>query len=178
MPHKRNPVAAMTALAAAQRVPQRVAALLGAMAQEHERGLGNWQAELAEWPGLFGAAHSALKALADAAPELVVDERRMRANLDASHGLVFSQRVLLALVERGLGRDDAYRLVQRNALRAWDEERSFRSLLEQDAEVADRLGPDGIAAAFDLDDALKHTDVIFERLATLAHTREEGVPVG
>ena len=66
MPHKRNPVASMIALAAATRAPHRVAALLAAMPQEHERGLGNWQAELAEWPGLFMSAHGAVHALADA----------------------------------------------------------------------------------------------------------------
>ena len=78
MPHKRNPVAAMIALAAALRAPQRVAALLAAMPQEHERGLGNWQAELAEWAGLFISAHGALKALAEAAAGLQVDAARMR----------------------------------------------------------------------------------------------------
>jgi 3-carboxy-cis,cis-muconate cycloisomerase len=82
MPHKRNPVSSMVALAAAQRVPQRVAALLGAMAQEHERGLGNWQAELAEWAGLFTSTHGAVKALAEAAAGLQVDTVRMRRNIE------------------------------------------------------------------------------------------------
>src|SRR5690606_37205805 len=66
MPHKRNPVSGMTALAAAGRVPQRAAALLANMGQEHERGLGNWQAELAEWPGLFISTHGALQAMREA----------------------------------------------------------------------------------------------------------------
>ncbi|MBU1357927.1 MAG: 3-carboxy-cis,cis-muconate cycloisomerase, partial [Gammaproteobacteria bacterium] len=82
MPHKRNPVASMVALAASQRVPQRVAALLAAMPQEHERALGPWQAELAEWPALFMAAHGSVRALADALPGLVIDAARMRANID------------------------------------------------------------------------------------------------
>jgi 3-carboxy-cis,cis-muconate cycloisomerase len=73
MPHKRNPVAAMTALAASQRTPHAAAALLGAMGQQHERGLGNWQAELAEWPGLFLSAHGALAALDEALAGLQVD---------------------------------------------------------------------------------------------------------
>ncbi len=80
--HKRNPVAAMVALAAAQRAPQRVAALLAAMPQEHERALGAWQAELAEWPQLLLSAHGAVRALAQAVPGLQVDAARMRANLD------------------------------------------------------------------------------------------------
>ena len=83
MPHKRNPVACMVALAAAQRTPQRIAALLAAMPQEHERALGNWQAELAEWPGLLMSAHGSARAMALALAGLQVDAPRMRANLDA-----------------------------------------------------------------------------------------------
>ncbi len=83
MPHKRNPVACMVALAASTRAPQRVAALLAALPQEHERALGNWQAELAEWPGLVISAHGAARAMAQALPGLQVDTGRMRANLDA-----------------------------------------------------------------------------------------------
>ena len=82
MPHKRNPVACMVALAAAQRAPQRVAAMLATMPQEHERALGNWQAELAEWPGLLMSAHGSARAMAHALPGLQVDTGRMRANLD------------------------------------------------------------------------------------------------
>ena len=82
MPHKRNPVACMVALAAAQRAPQRVAALLATMPQEHERALGNWQAELAEWPGLLMSAQGSARAMAQALAGLQVDSQRMRANLD------------------------------------------------------------------------------------------------
>ena len=82
MPHKRNPVASMVALAAAQRAPQRVAALLAAMPQEHERALGAWQAELGEWPQLLMSAHGSVRALAGALPGLQVDAARMRANID------------------------------------------------------------------------------------------------
>ncbi len=83
MPHKHNPVASMVALAAAQRAPQRVAALLAAMPHEHERALGAWQAELAEWPQLVMSAHGSARALAAALPGLQVDPQRMRANVDA-----------------------------------------------------------------------------------------------
>ena len=83
MPHKGNPVACMVALAAAQRAPQRVAALLAAMPQEQERALGNWQAELAEWPGLLMSAHGSARAMARALAGLQVDTQRMRANLEA-----------------------------------------------------------------------------------------------
>ena len=82
MAHKRNPVACMVALAASQRAPQRVAALLAAMLQEHERALGAWQAELAEWPGLVMSAHGAVRAMAQALPDLQVDVARMRLHID------------------------------------------------------------------------------------------------
>jgi 3-carboxy-cis,cis-muconate cycloisomerase len=82
MPHKRNPVASMVAIAAAHRAPQRVAALLGAMPQQHERALGAWQAELGEWPQLLMSAHGSVRAMAGALPGLQVDATRMRANID------------------------------------------------------------------------------------------------
>jgi 3-carboxy-cis,cis-muconate cycloisomerase len=83
MPHKRNPVACMVALVAAQRAPQRVAALLAAMPQEHERALSHWQTELAEWPGLLMSAHGSARAMAEALPGLQVDTARMLVNLQA-----------------------------------------------------------------------------------------------
>ncbi|MES2414636.1 MAG: lyase family protein [Pseudomonadota bacterium] len=86
MPHKRNPVSCMVALAAAQRVPQRVAALLAAMPQEHERALGNLQAELAEWPGLLMSVHGSARAMSQALAGLQVDTQRMQANIDAVRG--------------------------------------------------------------------------------------------
>lgn len=90
MAHKRNPVSCMTALAAAARTPHRAAALLASMAQAHERGLGNWQAELAEWPGLFISAHGAAHALRDALGGLQVHTDRMRQNIEALRGSVFT----------------------------------------------------------------------------------------
>jgi 3-carboxy-cis,cis-muconate cycloisomerase len=111
LPHKRNPVAAMVALAAALRAPQRVAALLAAMPQEHERGLGNWQAELAEWAGLFISAGGATKALAEAIAGLHVDARRMRENIARMQGLVHAESVATKLAVK-LGKARAHALVQ------------------------------------------------------------------
>lgn len=91
MPHKRNPVAALTTLAAAQRAPQRAAALLAAMPQQHERGLGNWQAELAEWPGLWTGAGASARALAEAFAGLEVDDARMRRNVLEIGGNAFAE---------------------------------------------------------------------------------------
>jgi adenylosuccinate lyase len=87
---------------------------------------------------------------------MVVHADRMRENLDASYGLVFSESVMLALVASGLARDDAYRMVQRAATRTWDEERPFRDVLGEDAEIGERLSPDALDACFDLDHAVAH----------------------
>src|SRR5262249_46078196 len=95
---------------------------------------------------------------------LVVFPERMRRNIDAAHGLTFSGRVLLALVEAGVTREQAYAAVQRNALRAWDEEVPLRQLLEQDPERA-VVPAELLDAAFDLDAALRTAHVAFDRLA-------------
>jgi 3-carboxy-cis,cis-muconate cycloisomerase len=154
MPHKRNPVGCMLALAAGERVPARVAALLACMAQEHERGLGNWQAELAEWAGLFVAAHGGLAALADAAEGLEVDARRMRANIDAQHGLVHAE-ALAARLARDLGKARAHALIEQCSRAALREGRGLREVAQAafaaDASRADAIGADEWAALFDAD---------------------------
>ena len=94
---------------------------------------------------------------------------RMIENLNASYGLVFSQPVLLALVEAGLGRDDAYRAVQRNAMATWEQRRPFIDVLREDPEVLDTLGDDRLAACFDLGHALANIGRTFDALdATIA----------
>jgi len=93
----------------------------------------------------------------------VVHPERMLRNLEATHGLVFSGRVLLALVDAGLEREQAYEIVQRNAHRAWDEERPLRDLLEQDADASAALDAGTLDHAFDLEDMLRHVDEIFDR---------------
>jgi 3-carboxy-cis,cis-muconate cycloisomerase len=112
MPHKRNPVSAMIALAAATRTPQHGAALLAAMGQQHERGLGNWQAELAEWPGLYLSAHGALQALNEAFAGLHVDTARMRHNIDALQGLVFAEAAS-AYLAHTIGKSAAHALLEK-----------------------------------------------------------------
>lgn len=111
MPHKRNPVGAMVAIAASIRAPHRLAAMMSAMAQEHERGLGNWQAELAEWSGLFVSVHGAAHALADMCAMLTVDTNRMRTNIEAQRGLVFTEAASQRLAD-DLGKSQADALVQ------------------------------------------------------------------
>jgi len=175
MPHKRNPIVAERICGLARVVRAAAGVGLENVALWHERDISHSSAERVVLPDAFLALDYMLDRFAWLMDGLVVDADRMRRNLDASHGLVFSQRVLLALVESGLARDDAYRLVQRSALRAWDEERDFREFLAADEDVAERLGPDGLAAAFDLDDALRHVDTLFERLRALTTQEEEAV---
>ena len=173
MPHKRNPVVAERLCGLARVVRAAASVGLEDVALWHERDISHSSAERIVLPDAFLALDYMLDRFAWLVEGLVVDAARMRHNLDASHGLVFSPRVLTALVESGLGRDDAYRLVQAHALRSWEEELDFRSLLEQDPAIGGRLGPDAIARAFDLEDALQHVDVVFERLSTIAHQEEE-----
>jgi adenylosuccinate lyase len=177
MPHKRNPVVAERLCGLARIV--RAAALVGLenVALWHERDISHSSAERVVLPDAFLALDYMLDRFAWLVEGLVVDAARMRENLDASHGLVFSQRVLLALVAAGLERDEAYRLVQRNALVAWEDERDFRALLEDDPEIAARLNERALDLAFDPDDAVRHVDVLFERLTSLNTRTEETVHV-
>ena len=118
-------------------------------------------------------AYYVIEQMTRLAKGLRVYPERMIRNLDASFGLVFSQPVLLALIESGKSRDDAYRIVQRNAMRAWDEELDFRELVRSDDEIARRIDPD---EAFDLSAYTRHVDTVFSRLQSLA-PREDPVHV-
>jgi adenylosuccinate lyase len=169
MPHKRNPKVAERICGLARVV--RAAALVGFedVPLWHERDISHSSAERVVVPDAFLALDYMLDRFTWIVHGLVVRPDRMRRNLDASHGLVFSHRLLLALVEAGVPRDDAYRLVQRHAMHAWDEERDFRALLAADPEVASRVDLD---AVFDLEATVRHVDTVFERLHTLAQREE------
>ncbi|MGN6797521.1 MAG: lyase family protein, partial [Gaiellaceae bacterium] len=173
MPHKRNPKVAERICGLARIV--RSAALVGLenVPLWHERDISNSSAERVVIPDAFLALDYMLERFAWIVEGLVVHPDRMRRNLDASHGLVFSHRLLLALVEAGTARDDAYRLVQRHAMKAWEDERDFRSLVAADRDIASRVDLD---AVFDLDATVRHVDTVFERLHALAR-REEPVHV-
>jgi adenylosuccinate lyase len=171
MPHKRNPVVAERICGLARVVRACAGVGLENVPLWHERDISHSSAERVVIPDAFLALDYMLDRFTWLVEGLIVNAERMRANLESSRGLVFSQRVLSALVASGLGRDDAYRLVQRHAMRAWEEGLDFRKLVEADPEIGPRLD----ASAFDLEDALKHVDVIFERLATLATRREEAI---
>jgi adenylosuccinate lyase len=175
MPHKRNPVVAERICGLARVVRAAAAVGLENVTLWHERDISHSSAERVVLPDAFLALDYMLDRFAWIVEGLVVDAARMRENLEASHGLVFSQRVLSALVASGLERDAAYRLVQRNALRAWDERRDFRALLRADPDVMARIDEPALAEAFDLADALRHIDVFFERLTALTNRTKEAV---
>jgi adenylosuccinate lyase len=173
MPHKRNPVVAERICGLARVVRGAAGVGLENIALWHERDISHSSAERVVVPDAFLAVDYMLDRFTWLIEGLVVREERMRRNLEASHFLFFSQRVLLALVESGLGRDDAYRLVQRNAMRAWDEELDFRELVRHDEEIASRVDLDSV---FDLDAYTRHVDTIFARLNSIG-VKEEPVHV-
>ena len=160
MPHKRNPISAETISGLSRVLRSNLLAGLQDVALWHERDISHSSVERVVLPDSSQLAHYVMRRLGRLLAGLVVFPERMRANLDASYGLVFSQPVLLALVASGRSRDDAYRIVQRNAMRAWDEGTDFRTLLEADDEVPDDLLDD----AFDLRRSLSNLDVVFAEL--------------
>jgi len=176
MPHKRNPIVAERICGLARVV--RGAAVVGLenVALWHERDISHSSAERVVIPDAFLALDYMLDRFAWLAVGLVVRPERMRRNLESSHGLFFSQRLLLALVESGLERAAAYELVQRNAMRAWDEEQDFENLVRSDAEITARLESATLDAVFALDEYTRHVDVVFDRLSALTQ-REEPVHV-
>ena len=168
MPHKRNPIVAERICGLARVVRATAAVGLENVPLWHERDISHSSAERVVVPDAFLALDYMLDRFTWLVEGLVVLPERMRANLEASHGLFFSQRLLLALVEGGLPRDEAYRLVQEHALRAWDEGLDFRALVEADAHIAGRID---LTDSFDLGAYTRHLDAVFERLHDL--TREE-----
>ena len=173
MPHKRNPIVAERICGLARVV--RAAATVGLenVALWHERDISHSSAERVVVPDAFLALDYMLDRFGWLVEGLVVREERMRRNLESSHSLFYSQRLLLSLVEAGLTRDEAYRLVQRHALQAWDEEQDFPELVRGDRALADRVDLD---AVFDLGAYTRHVDTVFERLRSLVR-REDPVHV-
>jgi adenylosuccinate lyase len=164
MPHKRNPVVAERICGLARVVRGYALVGLENVALWHERDISHSSAERVAIPDAFLAVDYMLDRFTWLVDGLVVRPERMLRNLEASHFLFFSQRVLTALVEAGLGRDEAYRLVQRAALRAWEEELDFRELCRADDEIASRVDLD---SAFDLAAYTRHVDTVFARLDAL-----------
>ncbi len=175
MPHKRNPKVAERICGLARVV--RASAIVGFenMPLWHERDISQSSAERVVIPDAFLALDYMLDRFTWIVEGLAVYPERMLGNLDASHGLVFSHRLLLALVEAGLPRGEAYRRVQAAAMEAWDSGADFRGLAAADPEISSRLDAAALADVFDLDATVQHVDAVFERLHAL--TRKEPVNV-
>jgi len=169
MPHKRNPVVAERICGLARIVRANALVGLENVALWHERDISHSSAERVVIPDSFLALDYMLERFAWLMEGLDVRPERMRRNLEAGHGLFYSQRLLLALVESGLARGDAYRLVQRHALRAHEEEQDFRELVRADEEIASRVDLETI---FDLGWYTRHIDAVFERLGELARKED------
>src|SRR5947199_2360072 len=164
MPHKRNPKVAERICGLARVVRANSLVGLENVPLWHERDISQSSAERIVIPDSFLALDYMLDRFTWIVEGLVVYPERMRRNLESSHGLVFSHRLLLALVDAGLARDDAYRLVQRHAMRAWEEETNFAELVHADPEIAGRVD---LAVVFDLDATVRHVDTVFDRLHAL-----------
>lgn len=160
MPHKRNPISAETISGLARVVRSNLLAGLQDIALWHERDISHSSVERVILPDSSQLAYYMMKRLRRLLAGLVVMPDRMQANLDASYGLVFSQPVLLSLVQGGKTRDEAYRIVQRNAMQAWDDGVDFRTLLEADHDVENSVLDD----AFDLRRSLKNLGRVFDEL--------------
>ena len=169
MPHKRNPVVAERICGLARLVRGYAVVGLENVALWHERDISHSSAERVALPDAFLAVDYMLDRFAWLVEALVVRPERMRANLEATGGLFFSQRLLLALVESGLERDSAYRAVQSHAMRAWDEGLDFRELVRADPEIGSRVDLDEV---FDLAAFTRHSDVVFARLRNLVTERD------
>jgi adenylosuccinate lyase len=174
MPHKRNPITAERICGLARVVRAAIVPALENVALWHERDISHSSAERVVFPDAFLGLDYILDRFAWLLKGLVVYPERMLTNLESSRGVYFSQRLLLALVESGLARDDAYRIVQRLAANAWDEGGDFRDLARADPEVAERLSEAALAEVFDLGAYTRHVDLIFDRLNAL-QPREEPV---
>ncbi|MFN3936271.1 MAG: adenylosuccinate lyase [Gemmobacter sp.] len=164
MPHKRNPVLTENLTGLARLVRGMVVPALENVALWHERDISHSSVERMIGPDATVTLDFALHRLAGVVEQLVVYPANMMRNMELYRGLIHSQRVLLALTQKGVSREDAYRLVQRNAMKVWEAGADFRTELLADAEVRGALSEHEIDALFDLSHHLKHVDTIFARV--------------
>ena len=164
MPHKRNPVLSENITGLARMVRSYALPAMENVALWHERDISNSSVERIIGPDATLALDFALNRMTGLIDKLVVYPENMKKNLDRLGGLVHSQRVMIALTQKGIAREDAYRLVQRNAMAVWQGKGDFLALLKADADVAKTLQPSELEPLFDLAYHLKHVDTIFTRV--------------
>ena len=164
MPHKRNPILTENLTGQARMIRAYALPALENVALWHERDISHSSVERFIGPDACITLDFALARLTGVVDKLLVYPERMQANMDRMGGLIHSQRVLLALTQNGVSREDAYRLVQRNAMKVWEEGKDFKTELLADDEVLAALSPEEIDAKFDLGYHTKHVDTIFNRV--------------
>ena len=164
MPHKRNPVLSENLTGLARLVRSMAQPALEDVALWHERDISHSSVERVIGPDATIALDFALHRLAGLIDNLIVYPETMKANLDKLGGLVHSQRVMLALVEKGMSREEAYATVQGHAMTAWEGRGYFQDLLKKDAQVVKLIPETELASLFDLDYHRKHVDTLFRRV--------------
>ncbi|MFY9320569.1 adenylosuccinate lyase [Lentibacter algarum] len=164
MPHKKNPVLTENLTGLARLVRMSVIPAMENVALWHERDISHSSVERAIGPDTTITLDFALARLTGVIEKMLIFPENMLDNMNKFPGLVMSQRVLLALTQAGVSREDAYSMVQRNALKVWEERVDFQELLLADDEVVKALGEDGIKAKFDMEYHTKHVDTIFQRV--------------
>jgi adenylosuccinate lyase len=164
MPHKRNPVLSENVTGLARMIRAYALPALEDVALWHERDISHSSVERIIGPDATVTLDFALSRLTSIVDRLMVYPAAMKKNLDKLGGLIHSQRVLIALTQKGMSREEAYRLVQRNAMKAWSGENDFLSLLKADKDVRAKLSDKELLANFDLDYHFKHVDTIFKRV--------------
>jgi adenylosuccinate lyase len=167
MPHKRNPITSERVAGLARLLRGYAQAGLENVALWHERDISHSSVERVALPDATTLLHYMQYLMTQVVDGMRVHSDRMRENLELTHGALFSQTVLTALIEAGMTRDDAYRVVQRNAQRAWDERRSFRELLEADSDAGGRLDATRLDELFDYGRFTRHAPAIIERLTAI-----------
>ena len=164
MPHKRNPVGSENICGLARLVKSYAQASLDNIALWHERDISHSSVERVIAPDSCILIDYMLNRMKNILDGLVVYPKRMMENINKTHGLIYSQRVLLALIDKGVSRDEAYVMVQRNAMRSWEEGMDFKNLLENDSDIRRHLTPNELADLFDISYHLKHVDTLFKRV--------------
>jgi adenylosuccinate lyase len=171
MPHKRNPITSEQISGLARVVRANAQAAFENVALWHERDISHSSVERVIFPDSTILADYLLAKTTSLIDKLLVYPKRMLRNLESTGGLIFSGQLLLDLAESGMSREDAYRLVQSHAMRAWREELVFRDLVAQDPEITARLSPEKLARTFELARQLRNVDAIFDRVL-----KHEAVP--
>jgi len=163
MPHKRNPILCERICGMARLLRGYALSAMENVALWHERDISHSSVERVIWPDVFHILHYTIALLINVTEHMEVNAEKMIKNIELTKGLIFSQRVLLALVERGMDRDGAYQVVQKCALECWNEKGTFKDMLANDPVVSSILSAEELQGFFDVSYYLRFVDDIFDR---------------